>query len=113
MGPTVLLAVMIASLRQAAPPAAAPAPGESQFHAEIRREWERAGESCGTFSASGAVGCAIEVVTDHPFHASIGSLAPQNGLGMGGAFTYEVPKDTLDTNINVDAVRSIDGAWRA
>jgi hypothetical protein len=113
MGATVLLAVLVASsLRQAPQTPAAPAQ-EGQFHAEVRREWERAGGACNAFSAAGAMGCAIELATDNPFHVAVGSLAPQNGLGMGGAFVYEVPKPAVDTSLNIDAVRSIDGAWRA
>ena len=55
---------------------------------ERRTEWERLGVSCPGFSFAGIASCADALFTEHPLHIAIGSLAPQNGFGAGGAFVW-------------------------
>ena len=58
---------------------------ESPVAAELRREGERASEACHP-SLKSIPGCAYTLFTDHPFHIAAGSMPPQNGFGLGGAF---------------------------
>ena len=87
---------------------------EGGFPAEVRREGERIAESCGELAPKTFLSCPQRLVTDHPFHIALGSLAPGNGFAVGGAF---VKNDSLDEDWRIgysaDAVRSFRGAWRA
>jgi hypothetical protein len=85
---------------------------ESWLQADFRRESERVADSCkGGFKA--APGCAIELFTDHPLHIAAGSMPPQNGFGLGMAFSES--RNTKDWRMNwdADAVGATNGSWRA
>src|SRR5262249_12562364 len=59
-------------------------------------------------------GCAMTLVTDHPIHVAFGSIAPQNGMGIGAAFSHEMaPLTNWRNSLDTDAVRAFGGAWRA
>jgi hypothetical protein len=86
-------------------------PKESRFGAEVRLEREHLAEDCGSFK--NFTSCAATLVTDHPFHVSLGSIAPQNGFGAGPAIvTHFTPKNWRLT-WSGDAVFAPGGAWRA
>jgi hypothetical protein len=88
-----------------------PDPKESRFGAEIRLEREHLAEGCGALKKF--TSCAATLVMDHPFHVSLGSIAPQNGFGAGPAVvTHFTPKNWRLT-WSGDAVFSPSGAWRA
>ena len=61
---------------------------ESALQADFRRESEHIKESCGSFSFKGVGSCAQELVTDHPLHIALGSIAPQNGFGVGAGVCH-------------------------
>lgn len=85
---------------------------ENWLQADFRREGERVGDACkGGFK--GVPGCAIELFTDHPLHIAAGSMPPQNGFGLGGAFTESRNTKNWRTSWDADAVGSFSGAWRA
>ena len=50
------------------------------------KEGEHIKESCGTIQHQIAGRVRRELATDHPLHIAVGSIAPQNGFGVGGAF---------------------------
>ena len=57
---------------------------------------------------------ATTLVTDHPFHVALGSIAPQNGMGFGPALvTHYTPSETWRNQWSTDAVFAPGGAWRA
>jgi hypothetical protein len=86
-------------------------PKESRFGAEMRLEREQLAEDCGSLKTF--TSCAATLVTDHPFHVSLGSIAPQNGFGAGPAVvTHFTPKNWRLT-WSGDAVFTPAGAWRA
>lgn len=82
--------------------------------APVRRtELERLSESCSGFSFGKIMGCGESLFTEHPVHIAVGSLAPQNGFGSGGAFVWNwTPKNWRDS-LNADAVATPNGSWRA
>jgi hypothetical protein len=86
---------------------------ESAMHADFRREGEHVAEACKDISFKTVPGCAIEFFTDQPLHIAAGSMPPQNGFGVGGAFV--TGKNTKNWRISwdVDAVASVSSAWRA
>ena len=87
---------------------------ESQLQADFRRESEHIKESCGTFSFKSIGSCAQELVTDHPLHLALGSIAPQNGFGVGVAFvTHYTPNESWRLSWNMDAVGTANTSWRA
>jgi hypothetical protein len=87
-------------------------PHESRLGAEIRLEGDDLKESCGSLKS--ITSCATTLVTDHPFHAALGSIAPQNGFGFGPALvTHYTPSETWRTQWSTDAVFAPGGAWRA
>ncbi|HEY6371489.1 MAG TPA: hypothetical protein VIX37_12995 [Candidatus Sulfotelmatobacter sp.] len=85
---------------------------ENWLQADFRREGERMGDACkGGFK--GATGCAVELFTDHPLHIAAGSMPPQNGFGLGGAFVASRNTKNWRTSWDMDAVGAFSGAWRA
>jgi hypothetical protein len=87
---------------------------ESKFHAELRVESEHVKEDCGQFTVKNIPGCAITLVTEHPLHITLGSIAPQNGFAAGGALvTHYTPSENWWLGWNSDAVIAPGGAWRA
>jgi hypothetical protein len=87
---------------------------ESQLHAEFRREGESFKSNCAKFSLKSFVGCGEVLFTGHPLHIAVGTIAPQNGIGIGPAFvTHWTPNESWRLNFNADAVVSGNGSWRA
>jgi hypothetical protein len=86
----------------------------STLGAEFTVEGRHVKEHCTGLTPKELMGCAMTVVTDHPLHLALGSLAPGNGFALGVAFvTSQVPNETWRLSWSADAVRSFSGAWRA
>jgi len=87
-------------------------PQESRLHAEFRLEGEDLKGSCGSLKS--IISCGTTLVTDHPFHVALGSIAPQNGMGFGPALvTHYTPNESWRNQWSSDAVFAPGGAWRA
>lgn len=90
------------------------AQNESKLGADFRGEGERFQKSCEAWTFSAVPGCAELLFTDHPLHIAVGSIAPENGFGAGGAFvTHYTPNDSWRLSWDLDAIGSINGSWRA
>jgi hypothetical protein len=85
---------------------------ESTLHAELRREGERVSEACDTFGFKLLSGCAYTLFTDHPLHIAAGSMPPQNGFGVGGAFVWSKNTKNWRMSWDLDAVGSTNGSSR-
>jgi hypothetical protein len=86
---------------------------EGALQADLRREGERMSESCRGTGIKGIPGCAIELFTDHPFHVAVGSMPPQNGIGLGAAFVAGKNTTNWRMSLDLDAVGSFNGSFRA
>jgi hypothetical protein len=86
---------------------------ESGLGGDFRRERDRVHDACGSFAVKSVAGCAIELFTDHPLHIAAGSMPPQNGFGLGGAFVTAKNTRNWRLSWDVDAVAATSGAWRA
>ncbi len=87
---------------------------ETQIGADFRGESDRLKSSCSSFSFKSLGGCAEELFTDHPMHIAVGSLAPQNGVGVGLALvTHWTPNESWRLSWDLDGVASPNGSWRA
>jgi hypothetical protein len=85
---------------------------ESRFQAELRLEGEDIKDDCSAIKK--VASCAATLVTDHPVHVTLGSIAPQNGFGFGPALvTHFTPGDQWRNTWSSDAVYATSGAWRA
>jgi hypothetical protein len=51
--------------------------------------------------------------TDHPLHIAAGSLPPQNGFGLGGAFVWSKNTTNWRLSWDLDATGAPSGSWRA
>jgi hypothetical protein len=105
----VLIGLATTSVAQPASPQSDPQ--ESRLGAELRLEREHLGEDCGAITKLAS--CAIGLVTEHPFHVSLGSIAPQNGFGAGPAIVTHFTPKNFRTTLSGDAVFAPGGAWRA
>src|SRR6185312_4966027 len=85
---------------------------ESPLAAELRREGERASDACHA-SFKSIPGCAYTLFTDHPLHIAAGSMPPQNGFGLGGAFVWSKNTKNWRMSWDLDAVGAFSGSWRA
>ena len=86
---------------------------ESQLGSDFRREGQALQKSC-TFDFKALGGCAYTLFTDHPMHIAAGSIAPQNGFGLGPAFVaHWTPNNSWRLSWDVDAVGSTNMSWRA
>lgn len=85
---------------------------ESPLHAELRREGERVSDACGTFSFRSVPGCGYTLFTDHPLHTAAGSMPPQNGFGLGGAFVWSKNTENWRMSWDLDATAAFGGSWR-
>ena len=87
---------------------------ESEIHADFRGEGVRFKQSCEDFTVKKIPGCADLLFTDHPLHIAVGSIAPQNGFGAGGAYVgHYTPNELWRTSWDADAIASDNGSWRA
>jgi hypothetical protein len=86
---------------------------EGKIQADFRREGERVTDACDEFSFKLVTGCAYELFTDHPLHIAAGSMPPQNGFGLGGAFVADKNTKNWRLTWDVDAVASTNASWRA
>jgi hypothetical protein len=105
----VLALVSVAAFAQESPTGD---PQESALHAQLRREGERVGQAC-TFSFKALPMCGYTLFTDHPLHIAAGSLPPQNGFGVGGAFVWTKNLTNWRMSWDLDAVGATSGSWRA
>jgi hypothetical protein len=104
----------IAALLLLALPLRASAQDEGRLHAALDREREQIAENCGSFSLSKVGSCAYTLATGTPLHVTFGSIAPQNGFGVGPAFTWHhTPNENWRINWSADGVYAPGGAWRA
>src|SRR3954453_2311555 len=86
---------------------------ESQLAADFRHEGDHIRENCGKFGLKTIAPCGQELVTDHPLHLALGSIAPQNGFGFGPAFVaHHTPNESWRLFFNVDAVATSNQSWR-
>lgn len=95
-------------------PVSSLAQNESKLGADFRGEGRRIRKNCGSFEVSTIPSCGYHLFTDHPLHIAIGSIAPGNGFGAGGAFvTHATPNNSWRLSWDVDAVGSLNSSWRA
>src|SRR5579872_792076 len=67
--------------------------------------------SCSNFK--GLVDCGQELFTGQPVHIAVGSIAAQNGFGVGLAYVGHKTTENWRVTWDSDAVASDNGSWRA
>ena len=87
---------------------------ETQLGSDFRREGDALQQDCSSFNFKSLGSCAYTLFTDHPMHIAAGSIAPQDGFGLGPAFvTHWTPNESWRLSWDVDAVVSTNRSWRA
>lgn len=61
----------------------------------------------------GLIDCGQELFTGQPVHIAVGSIAPQNGFGVGLAYVGHKTTENWRVTWDSDAVASDNGSWRA
>jgi len=98
------------------------APGqEGRVQSDFCREWldlhpcrQQLAKPCSTFTAGHLVDIGQTLVLGQPIHIALGSLAPQNGFGVGLAFVeHKDFKSERRMTFDVDAVATPNLSWRA
>ena len=86
---------------------------ESQFALDLHREAQELRTDCSEGWQKLLFVCAEDVFTEQPLHLAVGSLAPQDGFGVGPALV--VAHDTANWRLSLDsdAVVSTNASWRA
>ncbi len=85
---------------------------ESAVGAAFRREGSELHAKC--VDDKNPIGCAATFFTGEPLHISAGTIAPQNGVGLGPALVWHwTPSENWRWNGSTDAVWAYKGAWRA
>jgi hypothetical protein len=59
------------------------------------------------------IGCAEVLFTGQPLHIAVGTIAPQNGIGVGLAYVGHKTTENWRINWNADGVASSNASWRA
>jgi hypothetical protein len=89
---------------------------EDMLQAEFRAEGGSFSSDCihPSGSAFGVIGgCAQLLFTGAPLHIAVGSLAPQNGFGLGLALTtHYTPSENWRLFWDFDGVATPNGTWR-
>jgi hypothetical protein len=87
---------------------------ESPIAADFRSEGKDIHDSCVDKQTKSIIGCATTFVTGSPLHIAFGTIAPQNGIGIGPALVWHwTPSTNWRWTGSADAVRAGSGAWRA
>jgi hypothetical protein len=90
-----------------------PVPNEGRLHRDFRVEKEALG-ACFKLNFGSLMDCGQTLVMGQPMHISVGSLAPQNGIGAGLAFVeHKNYSNEWRANWNIDAQATGNGSWRA
>jgi hypothetical protein len=103
--------VLLLTMGMRGPDQAAPtAPSASQQSVDAPGELDKLRASCGGFSTFAS--CGEELVTGQPLHFAFGSIAPQDGMGLGLAFVGHKTTPNWRINFDADGVGSFNGSWR-
>jgi hypothetical protein len=105
-----VLAVLLFAAGSARAQEHPPQPAPAQPKVDPTGEVDKLKESCGAFKI---LPCAEELFTGKPVHIAVGSIAPQNGFGVGLTYLDHKTTDNWRITWNSDAVGSINGSWRA
>jgi hypothetical protein len=88
-----------------------PAPASPPPRIDSPNEADKLKDSC--FNLKGIPDCAEELFTGKPIHIAVGSIAPQDGFGMGLAYVGHKTTENWRDSWDADAVGSTNGSWRA
>ncbi len=108
---TVIVLFLFSSAAHAQQPTPSPTPGSTQGRIDSPSEWDKLSDSCLNFK--GIADCADELFTGKPIHIAVGSIAPQDGFGVGLAYVGHKTTDNWRNSWDADAVGSTNGSWRA
>jgi hypothetical protein len=86
---------------------------ESQIQSDFRREVQDFQTDCAAGGFKGIFGCAKEAFTEQPVHIAVGTIAPQDGFGVGPSFVESRNTANWRLSLNSDAVVSTNASWRA
>jgi hypothetical protein len=104
-----VLVLLLAGTAKAQQPSRPPVPPPIDSPNEV----DKLKESCLSFSLKGIPDCAEELFTGKPVHIAAGSLAPQDGFGLGLAYVGHKTTENWRNSWDADAVGSTNGSWRA
>jgi hypothetical protein len=104
-----VISIFLAAVAFAQPPASAPAPPPAPPKGG---EFNKLLDSCNGFAFGQIASCAELLFTGDPLHIAAGSMAPQNGFGLGASYTFHWTPANWRNSLDVDGVVSPNGSSR-
>ena len=79
----------------------------------LQREIQDFQKDCGEGGLKAVIDCTKDAFTEQPIHLAVGTIAPQDGFGVGPSLVES--RNTADWRLalNADAVVSTNASWRA
>jgi hypothetical protein len=86
---------------------------EPQQQNDFQREIQQFQTDCSAGGLKAVINCTKDAFAEQPVHLAVGTVAPQDGFGVGPSFVESRNTANWRLSLNSDAVISTNASWRA